>query len=837
MADEGTSTEGTSTRSRVVELRVHGVGGTTPENLLDHPRPDKIAGDDISGFYRRPDRDDLEAYSWGGLTSRSGARAGWLLLLPFALANVAGWLLPYVPKPNPSMPARIQKAVVRLGALLITAVYVLWIAQVSVDLLAYQCGGQEACYGDRWWLTFFENGFFGTPADPHTSRRLVVGMLVPLAFVALLAYLGRTSRNRYEEQFTHEVDDTDAGQDPALVQGLEDGPFWHGSEVVTRLSRLHLGVALAAVAGATADALWRLEREVDSGGWETVFLVVFVAAIAWLVLLTLATGWLSLAHRWAGWLQWGAGGLVVVVVVLALLREGPDIPLPGDPQILPGLGRFSLGATFVLLVLVVVLYVLLRFDRERKALVETADPPAGFNGLGAFAALTMGGLLLAVVLSGTVVRVAGWLGQEADPARGIEFVAVDYTNGYDWLAVLTFVAAVVIGIAVAIRIALLARGPNGWNAPRWAKEVDDEYRAVGRDPRPAGCADVEGEPCPEPDRKGFLKAVAKPRRIRTAIGVADMVVLRIVVAFVAGVVLLFLIRAVRAVTDDADFLGELPELWSSLSWLLPPATWLATLLPLAFLELLRRAYNDPTTRRRVGTVWDVVTFWPRWYHPLSPPSYATRAVPQLRLRLDRLADPNLDEPRPVLLSAHSQGTILAAAVVLRLGSPTKERLALLTHGSPLRRLYGRFFPAHFGKDGMGRVKETLTAGDGVRWRNLYRLTDPIGGAAFREKSFTLGEPAWAITRLLKRLFPSLSARRDREHGGPTEPAIDVLVADPITDHRVAGDPCPEPLGHSGYFSSPMACSCPPYDEALTELRTAIGGPAAAANPPPNPSSG
>lgn len=55
-----------------VELRIHAVGGTTPEILLGHPHPVQVAGDDTAGFYRPPDSDSLEAYSWGGITSRSG---------------------------------------------------------------------------------------------------------------------------------------------------------------------------------------------------------------------------------------------------------------------------------------------------------------------------------------------------------------------------------------------------------------------------------------------------------------------------------------------------------------------------------------------------------------------------------------------------------------------------------------------------------------------------------------------------------------------------------------------------------------------------------------------
>jgi hypothetical protein len=86
------------------ELRVHGVSGTPPDRMLQHPRVRRVAGDSRAGFYRRhwthrasaldTAADRVEAYSWGGLTAGNGGRALWLLLLPFLLVNVAFWALP-----------------------------------------------------------------------------------------------------------------------------------------------------------------------------------------------------------------------------------------------------------------------------------------------------------------------------------------------------------------------------------------------------------------------------------------------------------------------------------------------------------------------------------------------------------------------------------------------------------------------------------------------------------------------------------------------------------------------------------------------------------------------
>src|SRR5213596_1405117 len=93
-----------------VELRVHGVHGTSPGVMLgvDNGAVGQVAGDGLTGIYRTkngtlPYRDlssskvSVEAYSWGALTSGVQGFLGWvkrtlwLILLPFALVNLAYW--------------------------------------------------------------------------------------------------------------------------------------------------------------------------------------------------------------------------------------------------------------------------------------------------------------------------------------------------------------------------------------------------------------------------------------------------------------------------------------------------------------------------------------------------------------------------------------------------------------------------------------------------------------------------------------------------------------------------------------------------------------------------
>jgi len=101
--------------------------------------------------------------------------------------------------------------------------------------------------------------------------------------------------------------------------------------------------------------------------------------------------------------------------------------------------------------------------------------------------------------------------------------------------------------------------------------------------------------------------------------------------------------------DVLDALTD--QLRGRLPFLLVPA---GLVLP-AMMAFLYSAWSDPTKRRTIGVLWDVGTFWPRSYHPLSPPCYTERAVPELQRRLWWLHD----NGGRVMLAAYSQGAALA----------------------------------------------------------------------------------------------------------------------------------------------------------------------------------
>jgi hypothetical protein len=128
------------------------------------------------------------------------------------------------------------------------------------------------------------------------------------------------------------------------------------------------------------------------------------------------------------------------------------------------------------------------------------------------------------------------------------------------------------------------------------------------------------------------------------------------------------------------------------------------------------AYRQGASSRKVGVVWDVVSFWPRWFHPLAPPAYGPKVVTELRKHLET---GGVD-----ILAAHSQGSVIAAvathqASLAGRGMPS----GLLTYGSPIRLLYTKLFP----DTGIDVLVNDLPPKLEKGWVNLWRVDDPIGG--------------------------------------------------------------------------------------------------------------
>lgn len=257
------------------EIRVHGVGGTAPEAMLEQTGIRQVTGDDKAGLYRgvRPEpHRTVEAYSWGGLTARSRSRALWILLLPFSLVNLAGWMVEpareYDTDGGGSYTAhtwrrtagiRWHETAVLVIGMLTTAMYVAWMALLTVNTIAFQCGAIAECRIGRWYLQPFNHELF----IDHAGRRVVLGLAVPLALLALFWVLGQVSRNRYDayefaEEATPDGRDADRSGSVLALPGFWQADVWQRS-----LANLHVASVLSALSAMLGWAVYGFEQDLD----------------------------------------------------------------------------------------------------------------------------------------------------------------------------------------------------------------------------------------------------------------------------------------------------------------------------------------------------------------------------------------------------------------------------------------------------------------------------------------------------------------------------------------------------------------------------------------------
>jgi hypothetical protein len=139
-----------------------------------------------------------------------------------------------------------------------------------------------------------------------------------------------------------------------------------------------------------------------------------------------------------------------------------------------------------------------------------------------------------------------------------------------------------------------------------------------------------------------------------------------------------------------------------------------------------------------------------------------------------------------------------AARRVQLPPYVRYSVALLTLACPVRRLYGRAFPAYFGGDQLAALAEMLDAGgragtDGL-WKNLCRRSDYIGSWVLRDP-----EP-----------------RSDRAY---LAGHVDQPCWDPVALVPDANPALPPTRGHAGFWSDPRTSELGAY---LVNLLSAAG---------------
>ncbi|GAA2402453.1 hypothetical protein GCM10010420_31990 [Streptomyces glaucosporus] len=773
---------------------MHGVGGTTPQEMLGDPRTVRITGDGTAGIHRRTEDADAEnrpedardgsradharpipeAYCWSNLTSGNSARALWLLLLPFMVVNLAHWMRPAAPARHPAQ--RVYDVLVRLVALSLTVLLTAAACEVALDLVAWQCAASERCAGGKSWLGPLTAGWWSEP-----GRRLVAAALLPVALTALLWWLSHRTWSAYESA-------SPPPRPPGPSRPLPGGErpalslpgFWYGRRLVSRLRAAHTAAGLLTVACVLLTATARHDHRPGGG--------TVPAVSGWTLAAAVAAGWTAVVvvavrkgrtesepderiDRWASKVLPGAALAVLALVAVHTAWHRPDW---SSSARLPGTGAFAWitllqGALVALLA--VAAYVL-----HRATPPGACEGRCAMGGAGGAAVALLACALGGVLTGGAAQRVADWLdkgGTPGVPGGAIAGPPVLLSWQASVIPVLLLVVVVFV-LAAAVRVRRERR--------RLTPGVVDSY---------------EGEP---------RELEARSRQIARAVALARLT--DSAPALVAAVAVTTLLLGAGALTGAAltgappgpaasTWPGPLPALAETVQAL---GSWATGALVVLLVATGRRAYRDAAARRTIGILWDVGTFWPRAAHPFAPPCYAERAVPDLTWRMCTWTERTGGR---LVISGHSQGSVLAAAAVWQLDPATRGRVALLTYGSPLERLYGRWFPACFGPGPLNALSREVDC-----WRNLWRLTDPIGGPVM------VGDD-----------------------GGP--PVDREPLRDPLHYGRTPEHPLPTPvLGHGEYQADPAFAD----ERAALLERLATAGrttpaperPAAAGEPEPEP---
>lgn len=643
--------------TRIVELRVAGLAGTSGETLLDAVATVDVAGDGIGRVVRPADRlrrpapgpmvpalgrsipRTLEGYLWSRMTSGGAAKATWALLFPFSLANVAFWMLPPVHRAR--WLGGLCRGLLRVVAVLLTMLLIGQVAATALDLFATQCLAPGS--GCQLWVPSWLR------SDP---ARLTIGVAVLFAVILLLH---RISSSNWQVKAPEP-----RARRGSPLQLLAD-PEAPG------MSATHTVAALACVALLLLGGPLNVPDDVPR-------LIGWICGLGLVVAVIVGAAIGSDPGRIARrTLMTFAAALVVFAAVLAA-------PLPahgglrGTDGMVEGLGAALVAITVLFALALVPMALLARTTWKTRP--KRLRPWLG--GWAAAPVVTLAGLLGGGFGAGLGIAVRRLLGTSGLRLPDTyELITVLWGAGLALIAVLA-----VAGYAIAVPLRRRRRG-----IPALVELV-------------------------QPDAK--QEEVAARAWARSAWERRHLHQLAMIVAIGLGVAGLTLL-VVRFGFDLRP------------AWFTPVSAVGVFALGAFAAGLLRVVYSaarTPERNRHLGALSDLVSFWPRAAHPTVPPCYALKVVPELAERVKE----HLTEPGTrVVLSGQNLGSLLtvltAARLFTELTPEERDRVGLLTAGSPLQWGYQRAFPAVLPQDSLATLFGDL---DG-RWRALCRGTDIFGG--------------------------------------------------------------------------------------------------------------
>jgi hypothetical protein len=621
--------------------------------------PDETTDED--GFTRRY---EAEAFHWGGLTTGHWLTALWILLGPFAFANVAGWMV--------TRRTRWAHAAIRLGGVALTCLFVAQLGYLFLEVI-------PALAPPDWrrsvviasisaYVLVFVVGvvmFLSTQSHFHGfgwRQRLALTMS-PLV------------RHLLPPKFWDRPEQAgDQWSDPA-GDPITSPRLWDEHAIVHRIRRLHLAAGLGVIIAIVASGL-------DSQAWKRValFAALLVAVLVIFTTTHPRAGWVRSLTAWLPLML--AAGLVGAITVL------PASGIPPAPW--PGIHETTLMVALAL----------------------------GATGLAALVGgwVSLGAIVMATLFGASLGTGLGLLGERQTGSSQLT------QNGAGWVAVAMLLLVLTV-LTVAVGLTFMG-GPvrRADGVMGLLRRVTDRGTilfvvaaaygiAVGALAFWVGCSGGCSPGSLSPPERGSLAypiTMAVFAVLVVLIAVRSWVLHRgvsVVVGIVGlGFVWLFaseLLPTTRVAGWDVDF-NDLVDLSKIVIIVLPVLLVLRSML-----GSLRSGVGN----RHVGILWDIASIWPRWFHPMAPPAYGPKVVESLCKHLSAHS--------PDLIEAHSQGSVIAAVTLSQMEG--QVRSSLITYGSPIGILYSRFFPT--------AGVEALIAGvrERIRWINLWRDTDPIGG--------------------------------------------------------------------------------------------------------------
>ena len=819
-----------------LELRIHGVNNTKPQDTLglDVNEVEMVAGDKLGSFWRPTPsgraksgiRKDIEreAYSWGEMARSSvggsssvskiiGAvsRAGWALLLPFGLVNVAYWTRAVDDGPDGPAPTAQTRwwrkllawkgwgaATLRVAGLLITLLLAVTTSAIVLDLVAVQCfvGETKVCTALPSFLDFLSR--------MGQARRLALLSLVPVLLVLGLLGLSAATRVRYEQPdpemkepgnsaapMGHEkVQDRKGDLTKPEVEAstatynwplLAVKGFWSHRSITKVTARLHVAATATVVAIATAvhflfgfsSTCKDLNSAVNRGVGPIAFMAQCLPEA-------------QTSPRATGEIAIIIIGVVVLILIIVSLIVRSDYAV--DVQVSAGPGRTPKRVSVLIDWIPVVLAGLL-FVAQLGILISAdrgEDPTVRYL-IGTSAAPAM--ILTALVVIGLSALLwrlaAGPLSRHAPNVIALlvivlfGWMALDHSNSRR-IGVTIAIAAMLIAIVLLRRKLIQDQGQaatmSAWNgsapgiflllATLLAMLLSSAVATaagnwLNSDNTAASLADGRQPNFPEPvDCVYSCSTELKAPNLEVALpymwfGAICLPLLVIVLVGIGGV------AAVRSFTWDgkssenkADIRASVLQKRRSAAmahraeryvvWLVIAGTFgiLASITVAAWGERPRFREDGKYSPlegfeqyfidfgmillagggllvvglavggsmvggvRPLGLAWDLMCFLPRSGHPLAPPCYAERAVPELVERcVVWLTTPEVTDEtrrdRRIVLSAHSLGSVLAVAVLLSPRIVNKSQISLLTYGSQLRAYFSRIFPELLGPKVLG----------------------------------------------------------------------------------------------------------------------------------------